>query len=319
MKSLKIQKFFLDYLIGSVLIVVLFFVFVGNITIMDTRGVLTLAEVCSSSNASQIILNSAKLVLRNDEQCEFVQPCNDWQSLRCEGTAKVSDIPRQLFAQDLLVMRVKNQLAGQYRLTGYSDRSIFRVPIGLVTFLLVYAAVLVEAGALLFALWRQKSLRHTFSLPFGSRTDQIIKPLFFGAFMAMAILVMNFQIDSLFEYPNVERAQANLAIFKTTPGILLAILVAPLAEEMIFRGVILRFFIERNRLLLGVVLVSTLFAVLHTFSEEGLGWQLYKFAAYFLISTALCWSYIKQKNLWSPIIFHGGYNATMMGFLNLFG
>ena len=319
MQYLKIRKFFLDYLIGSSLIVALFFVLIGNFTIIDTKGVLTLAEPCSSSALSQDILNSAEVVLRNDEQCEFVQPCDQFQSLRCEGTAKVSDIPMHLFAQDLLILRVKKQLTDQYGFAGYSDKSTFRVPTSLITFFLVYLAVLVEAGALLFALWRQRSLEQTFSLSPGSRADQLVKPMIFGMVLAVAILAMNFQIDRWFEYPNVERAQANLVFFKTVPGIVLAVLIAPFAEELIFRGVLLRFFIERKRQLLGVVFTSILFAVLHTLSEEGLGWQLYKFTTYFLISTVLCWSYIKQKNLWSPIILHGGYNATMIGFLNMFG
>ena len=97
----------------------------------------------------------------------------------------------------------------------------------------------------------------------------------------------------------------------------MAILVAPLAEELIFRGVLLRFFIERKRQLLGVVFVSVIFAILHSLREPTLGWLLYKFSAFFIISVVFCWAYIRQKNLWSPIILHGGYNATMIGFLNV--
>lgn len=318
MQSLKVKKFFLDYLIGSVLIVVLFIVLIGNFTIMDTKGFLTLGKACPSSGTSQDILDSAQLVLRNDEQCEFVRPCEELLRLRCEGTAKVLDIPKQLFAMDLLIMRVKNQLMDQYVFAGYSDKSTFRVPIGLVMFFLFYLAVLVEAGAVLFALWRQKLLRQTFSLPSGSRTSQLLNPLLFGIFLALLMLAVNFQVDRMFEYPNVERVQVSLAFFQTVTGIIAAILVAPLVEEMIFRGVLLRFFIDRKRQLLGVALTSVFFALLHSLPEEELGWQIYRFAGYFMVSAVLCWVYIRQKNLWSPIVFHSGYNATMIGFLNLF-
>lgn len=318
MKSLKIKKFLLDYLIGSGLIVIVFLVLIGNITIMDTKGILTLYESCSSSSSSQDILKSAQSVLRNDERCELVQPCNELKSLRCEGTAKVSDIPKHFYAQDLLTIRVQRQLANQYGSAGYSDKSTFRVPIGLIIFFLVYLAVLVEAGALLFALWRQKSLQQTFSLPTGSKVEQLLKPLIFGVFLAMIILAMNFGVDRLFDYPDVEQSLVNLAYLQSASGIILAIFVAPLAEELIFRGVLLRFFIERKRQLLGVVFVSILFAILHSLREPTLGWLLYRFSGFFLISAVFCWSYIKQKNLWSPIILHGGYNATMVGFLNVF-
>lgn len=318
MKYLDIKKFFSDYLIGSGLIVVLFFVLIGNITIMDTNGVLTLDEACFSPTPPQDILDNAQLVLRNDEHCELIQPCDELKRLRCEGTAKVSDIPKHFYAQDLLIRRVQRQLADQYGFAGYSDRSTFRVPIGLMIFFLVYLAVLVEAGALLFALWRQKSLRKTFVLPTGSRVDQLLNPLIFGVLLAMTILAMNFKVDSLFDYPELEQSLVNLAYLKSVPGIVLAILVAPLAEELIFRGVLLRFFIERKRQLLGVVSVSVLFAILHSLREPTMGWLLYKFSAFFVISVVFCWAYIRQKSLWSPIILHGGYNATMIGFLNVF-
>lgn len=308
----------MDYLIGSGLIVVVFLVLIGNITIMDTKGILTLYESCSSPASPQDILQSAQLVLRNDERCELVQPCNDLKRIRCEGTAKVSDIPKHFYAQDLLIKRVQRQLANQYKFAGYSDKSTFRVPIGLIVFFLVYLVVLVEAGALLFALWRQKSLKQTFSLPTGSKVEQLLRPLIFGMFLGMAILALNFKVYTFFDYPGVEQSLVNLSYLKSISGIVLAILVAPLAEELIFRGVLLRFFIERKRQLLGVVFISIIFAILHSLREPALGWLLYKFSGFFIISAVFCWSYIKQKNLWSPIILHGGYNATMIGFINMY-
>ena len=318
MRYLRIKKFFLDYLIGSGLIVLLLVALVGNLTILDTNGILTLGKSCSSSQSSQEILRSAKLVLRADEQCKFVQPCKQLLELQCEGTAKVSDIPMQFFAQDLLVLRVKGQLEDEYGFAGYSDKSTFRIPIDLFMFFFLYLAIAVEAGALLFALWRQKSLRQTFSLSHGSKTDQILKPLIIGIFLAAAVLVLNYQVGRFFEYPNEQQARVKLAYFQTVAGVILAVLIAPLVEELVFRGVLLRFFIERKRQLLGLLVASALFAVLHVLSEDGLGWQLYKFSVYFIVSAVLCWFYIKQKNLWSPIILHGSYNATMVGFLNLF-
>jgi len=318
MHSLRIRKFFLDHLIGAGLIIALSYVLIGNFTIMDTRGVLTLAEACSSSSLPQDILDSVQLVLRNDEYCEIVEPCEQFRSLRCSGTAKVSDVPMHVFAQDLLIKRVQRHLMKQYGFAGYSDKSTFRVSGSLFPFFLVYAFVLLEAGAMMFALWRQKLIRQTFSLPIGPTKDQLFKPMLFGVFLALAILAIGYQVDRLFGYPDIEQTRANLAVYKTTSGIVMAILAAPFAEELIFRGVLLRFFLERKRRLLGIIFISVLFSVLHGFSEETIGWQLYKSSTYFLLSVIFCWSYIKQKNLWSPIILHGGYNATMVGFLNVF-
>lgn len=318
MKVLKTKKFFLDYVIGSGLIVIVFSVLIGSFTILDTKGIIKLGEECSSSRSPQAILSSAQSVLHKDEQCEIVEPCEKFQRLFCKGTAKVVEIPMHIFAQDLLVFRVKNQLMEKYVVVGYSDKSTFRIPIGLIKFLFFYLAVLVEAGALLFALWRQNLLRETFSFPSGSKTNQILGPLLTGIFLAAIVVALNFQVDRAFEYPNEEQALARIAYFKTIGGIILAILVAPVVEELIFRGVLFRLFIERKREFLGFVITSAAFAFLHVLSEESLGWQMYKFAVYFLVSTVFCWSYMRHKSLWRPIILHGSYNATMVGFVNFF-
>lgn len=319
MQYLKIKKFFLDYLIGSGLMIVLFFGLIGNFTIMDTRGVLALEEACPSSDSHQDILDKAQLALRDDEHCELAQPCDTFLELKCEGTATVSDLPMHVFAGDLLVFRVKDQLSDDYRFVRYSDKSTFRVPIGLISFILVYLAVLIEAGALLFALWRQKALRQTFSLSPGSKSDQVLRPLLLGVVVAMGLIALNFLVSRFVEYPDEGQLRATLAYFRTAAGVILAVLVAPILEELVFRGVLLRFFVERSQQLLGFVLVSIAFATIHVLWEEHLGWQLYRFGLYFLISTVLCWAYIKQKTLWSPIILHASYNATMVGFLNIVG
>lgn len=319
MQLIRIRKFLLDYLIGSGLIIVLFLILIGNFTIMDTKANLVLLEKCSSLDSSQDILDSAKLVLRNDEICELVQPCIDLQVIRCAGTATVAEIPLHIFAEDLLVRRVQRQLVDQFGISGYSDKSTFRIPTSLAIFIFLYLGVLVEAGALLFALWRQNLLRESFVFPSNSKPDQLFKPLLIGAFLATAILGLNFYVNGIFEYPDEDKAQAYLAYFQSATGAFLAILVAPLAEELIFRGVLLRFFLERKRQLLGWILVSVLFASLHVMSEESTGWLFYKFLIYFLFSAVLCWTYIRQKTLWSPIMLHAGYNATMVGFLHVFG
>jgi membrane protease YdiL (CAAX protease family) len=317
MQSLKSKRFFLDYLIGSTLIVTVFFVLVGNITIMDTRGTLTLAEACTSSGSSQEIVKSAQVVLRDGEHCKIEQPCNIVQSPRCEGTARVTDIFMHAFAQDLLIVRVKRQLNDQYGFGGYSDRSTFRVPTRLIIPFLMYFLVLVETGALLFALWRQNLLASTFFIPPESKKELVLKFLFYGVTMAIVIIAVSNILNMVFEYSVAESRKVMLDYFRTTGGIVLAVVVAPFAEELIFRGVFLRFFIERNKQVIGIVLVSVLFSILHGFLEEMAIWQFFASSTYFIFSIVLCRMYIKQKSLWAPIICHSAYNTVNILYFNV--
>jgi membrane protease YdiL (CAAX protease family) len=318
MKPLRIRKFFLDYLLGSGLIILMFYLSIGNFTIMDTQGVLTLAQSCSSQHSEKDILQNAQLAIRSGEHCELVSPCDGLRVLRCEGTLQVSELPRSFFFRDLVIFRVKNSIEDKYQFASYRDSSAFRVPTGLIVMALTYGLILVEAGALLFALGRQDKLRQSFSLPEGSKANQFFRPLLFAVLLAVIVVVMNYQLFALFDHPAVENREMIRNLFKTGSGLLFVIVFAPLAEELIFRGVVLRFFVERNQVKMGTVLVSLLFSVLHGLHEESLGWQLYKSSLYFIISVVLCRLYITQKNLWSPIVFHSAFNATMVALFNLF-
>ena len=100
-------------------------------------------------------------------------------------------------------------------------------------------------------------------------------------------------------------------LLNSGPGLAFVILFAPLAEELIFRGVLLNFFIERNKAAIGTVLVSLLFSLLHGLHQESLGWQLYTSSFYFIMSLVLCHLYIARGSLWPPIVFHSAFNGTM--------
>jgi membrane protease YdiL (CAAX protease family) len=318
MKPINIGKFFLDYFIGSGLVFLTSFLLVGNLTIIDTRGTLTLAQACDSPHSAQDILQSAHAVTRDDEHCEVVSPCVDLVSVRCEGLEQVSEMFIDFFTMDLLIRRVKRALTGEYGFAGYSDRSKFRVSTSLIVVLLTYGLILAEAGALLFALWRQNKLRQTFSIPPGSKKEQLLKPLVYAVLFALAVSAISYQIFSLIGRPEVESREIMNSLLTTLTGVGFALFLAPLAEELIFRGVLLRFFIERNKLILGIVVVSLIFSLLHGLVEKSVGWQIYVSSVYFVMSLLLCRLYVAQKNLWSPIIFHSAYNGTMVVVFNIF-
>ena len=218
----------------------------------------------------------------------------------------------------MLVFRVVKSLSESYIVPGYKNTSEFVISFGFIMVLMGYGLILAESGALLFALWRQEKLSQTFSLPPGLKRNQLTKPAFLALFVAVLVLGLNYLVFDLFNYPVDEKGSLFSHIADDPSGIFWLVVLAPLAEEIIFRGVLLRFFVEKGRLLLGIVIVSLLFSVFHGFLENSLGWQLYISSIYFILSIVLCRLYISQKTIWSPIVFHSAYNSTMVVFFFLF-
>lgn len=177
--------------------------------------------------------------------------------------------------------------------------------------LLVYGLMMTAGLAAMFALWRQKLLRQTFAFPITDRKKSLLYP----ALIAFAYVLVMFLLSTMLEqiYPWQKPEEMNVFDMLDTPTLLLlAVVLAPLVEELLFRGVVLRFFVERARPILGSVLISAVFASLHGFFEVDLPWQLFRSVSYFFVSLILCWLYIKNKSLWSPIIFHSAYNSVLI-------
>jgi membrane protease YdiL (CAAX protease family) len=81
-----------------------------------------------------------------------------------------------------------------------------------------------------------------------------------------------------------------------------ALVLAPLAEELLFRGILFPFVSRRLNVPLGMLLVSLLFALLH--------FHLASFVGLFLISMAFCFAYWRTGSLWVSIGMHMLFNAV---------
>jgi membrane protease YdiL (CAAX protease family) len=96
------------------------------------------------------------------------------------------------------------------------------------------------------------------------------------------------------------------AFVARTPGQLLLLLVvggmiAPIAEEVFFRGILMQRWARRWGTLTGVLASSALFALLH---QEWLG----RFAAGVLLSAL----YLRTRRLWAPIVAHALTNVLVI-------
>lgn len=91
----------------------------------------------------------------------------------------------------------------------------------------------------------------------------------------------------------------------------IVIIVAPVFEEIIFRGILLPFFVSRTGLLPGIALVSLLFAGLH--------WHLPSFLPLFLLSAMFSLAYARTRSLLVPMGMHVAFNGVTVVLLLLMG
>jgi membrane protease YdiL (CAAX protease family) len=91
---------------------------------------------------------------------------------------------------------------------------------------------------------------------------------------------------------------------------LLAVVLAPIAEEVIFRGVLFRALADRINLPVGLVLSSAIFTGIHI---EVVASQPFAMAGLFAVGFLLAWAYHLTGNLMVAIIGHAVFNAFSLG------
>ncbi|MAS91563.1 MAG: hypothetical protein CMO55_00080 [Verrucomicrobiales bacterium] len=93
--------------------------------------------------------------------------------------------------------------------------------------------------------------------------------------------------------------------FAIANGFLIAGLVAPICEEVIFRGFLWGGLTPRFGGIPAAVLTSALFALLHGYSQVGL-------IATFGYGLVFCWMFARSGSLWPGIIAHGLFNIVVL-------
>jgi len=93
--------------------------------------------------------------------------------------------------------------------------------------------------------------------------------------------------------------------------ILMAVVAAPLFEELVFRGLLFPYLVKHAGLAGGTLLVSMLFALMHL--------HVASLVPIFLLSAALCIAYWRTGSLWVSIGMHAIFNATSIVALILGG
>ncbi len=92
---------------------------------------------------------------------------------------------------------------------------------------------------------------------------------------------------------------------------MIALCIAPIYEELIFRGLLFSYLVKRTGLPAGTLVVSVIFAVMHYHGPS--------FVPLFLLSATLCLVYWRTGSLWVCIGMHALFNAVTVIALHLGG
>jgi len=87
-------------------------------------------------------------------------------------------------------------------------------------------------------------------------------------------------------------------------SVLMTCLVAPMVEEMLFRGVILRSFLRQYRRGPAILGTALLFGLTHM--------NIYQCVAAFITGALMGWLYERTRSLWPGILLHASYNTAVM-------
>jgi membrane protease YdiL (CAAX protease family) len=147
---------------------------------------------------------------------------------------------------------------------------------------------------------------------FGFHKKNLSRPLIFAVMTLIVVLPIALLLENVSEgilgkigwQPEEEAAVKMLEQANFSTEIYLAIfavVIAPVAEEFIFRGILFPFFRQLGHPKLAWVGVSFLFALIHLDPTI--------FAPLFVLALALTWLYEKTNNLIAPIAAHSLFNA----------
>lgn len=157
--------------------------------------------------------------------------------------------------------------------------------------------------------WRMHRKRRPWGRPLPPRTLVVqslvrwlaILPVLWGVAAAWQWLLHTVGHDVALQ-PSIQFFLDARGTWERTAFILAAVVVAPVVEEILFRGILLPLLIQRIGPLAGVALSALFFAALH----GGLG----AFAALAVLSIALSLAYARTGSLWVPIGMHILFNTV---------
>lgn len=136
---------------------------------------------------------------------------------------------------------------------------------------------------------------------------------FAGTYLVNAVLLQLLpDLQNLNDAELLNMAQANRTVI-----VVGTVVLAPMAEECMFRGLIFRSIAKKHRILAYIV-TTLVFSAVHVVGYiEGNSWQtlLGCLVQYLPACIALPWTYEKADSIFAPMVMHGIINAIAMGLM----
>lgn len=186
--------------------------------------------------------------------------------------------------------------------------------IQLLVTLIIYAVLMLEAG--IISRIRGGSWTNNLGLDAASFRKIRLAPLIYLAAIPLIILASKlYQLLLALLLRNEPELQEVVEIVSRDMSLLkilyisMAVFVAPVYEELLYRGVFFPFMVKRSNLAVGTVLVSVLFAVMHNNAGS--------LISLLLLSVILSLAYWRTASLWVSIGVHMLFNAVTIIALNI--
>lgn len=157
---------------------------------------------------------------------------------------------------------------------------------------------------------------------FGIAPRRVVRALLEGASIAVPIVAITLLLAGLLVLVFGNAPPSPLPPTGTTSGLVLHLLagavIAPIAEEIVFRGVAVTAWARTNGAWVAIIRAAVLFAVAHVLLVGGQSFgdaaslAIVGAAARLPVAVALGWIYLRQGTIWSAIGLHGAFNAILI-------
>lgn len=124
--------------------------------------------------------------------------------------------------------------------------------------------------------------------------------------LILVVWTVHVLVLSIFPLSNREIIMFEQMMSRDLASIINICVIAPMVEEMLFRGIILRSFLTQYTTRAAIIGSAAIFGIAHM--------NIYQFFVGLILGTILGWLYERTKSLWPCIILHAAYNSTVMLF-----
>jgi len=161
------------------------------------------------------------------------------------------------------------------------------------------------------------------SLPMPDRRGGLVGDLLWGAALALPILAATSLVTTLAMNGTGLSAPPVLPLTKTAgdlvANVLTAGLIAPIGEELLYRGVIAQAWARQSSARRAILFSAIVFAFAHTLNPnvDSMSLAAVAFVVRLPLGIALGWLWIRRRSLLATIALHAAYNLVIVGIVAL--